>query len=87
VDPNFRDQFLITAPSARYAAVLECIPEEFVGGSSRLTALVEFLSGVTNSLYVGCSASMVVRCQTCMHCPGPSAQLIVLRPLHCTVKC
>ena len=45
VDPLFRDQFLITLPSARYADVLECVPEEFVGGASRLTALVEFLSG------------------------------------------
>ena len=45
VDPDFRDQFLITAPSARYAAALACVPEEFVGGASRLTALVEFLSG------------------------------------------
>ena len=53
VDPHFRDQFLITAPSARYAAALECVPEEFVGGASRLTALVEFLSGVTLWLLQG----------------------------------
>ena len=52
VDPHFRDQFLITAPSARYAAVLECVPEEFVGGASRLTALVEFLSGATMLLQI-----------------------------------
>ena len=45
VDPDFRDQFLITAPSTRYAAALACVPDEFVGGASRLTALVEFLSG------------------------------------------
>ena len=50
VDPDFRDQFLITAPSARYAAALACVPDEFVGGASRLTALVEFLSGEHRAL-------------------------------------
>jgi len=87
VDPNFRDQFLITAPSVRYAAVLECVPEEFVGGSSRLTALVEFLSGVTFCAYVGCLLSTDVESSSSMRCSGRSAQLFKLRPLRRAANC
>lgn len=42
VDPSFREQFKLGISSARYRAALS-IPEEFVGGAGRLTALVEFL--------------------------------------------
>ena len=76
VDPHFRDQFLITAPSVRYAAALECVPEEFVGGSSRLTALVEFLSGVTFCAYVGCPFVDVCQVlETRVHYPGLCAMV------------
>jgi uncharacterized protein (TIGR01615 family) len=43
VDPAFKEQFEIPSPSASYAALLELLPTEFVGTSSRLVPLVQNL--------------------------------------------
>jgi uncharacterized protein (TIGR01615 family) len=43
VDPNFKEQFLIPQPTRSYTAVLEMLPEEFVGTAARLLPLVEVL--------------------------------------------
>lgn len=43
VDPAFKEQFEIPSPSASYAALLELLPGEFVGTSSRLVPLVQNL--------------------------------------------
>lgn len=43
VDPAFKEQFKIPQPSAAYEALLELLPSEFVGTSSRLVPLVQNL--------------------------------------------
>lgn len=43
VDPSFKEQFEIPQPTAAYAALLELVPAEFVGTSSRLIPLVQTL--------------------------------------------
>lgn len=43
VDPAFKEQFEIPSPSPSYAAVLDLLPDEFVGTSSRLVPLVQSL--------------------------------------------
>lgn len=43
VDPLFREQFAIPQPTATYEALLELIPQEFVGTASRLIPLVQCL--------------------------------------------
>lgn len=43
VDPAFKEQFEIPSPSASYAALLDLLPTEFVGTSSRLVPLVQNL--------------------------------------------
>jgi len=43
VDPAFKEQFEIPQPSAAYAALLDLLPTEFVGTSSRLVPLVQCL--------------------------------------------
>lgn len=43
VDPLFKEQFQIPQPSPVYSAVLDMLPEEFVGTASRLIPLVQCL--------------------------------------------
>eukprot|EP00878_Enallax_costatus_P002300 GHUV01002475.1.p1 GENE.GHUV01002475.1~~GHUV01002475.1.p1 ORF type:complete len:344 (+),score=116.81 GHUV01002475.1:340-1371(+) len=43
VDPNFKEQFEIPQPTATYRAVLNMVPQEFVGTASRLVPLVQLL--------------------------------------------
>lgn len=43
VDPNFAEQFAVARPTARYAAVLEALPEAYVG--TDIKPVVEFLCG------------------------------------------
>lgn len=43
VDPYFKEQFEIPQPTATYRAVLNLLPQEFVGTASRLVPLVQCL--------------------------------------------
>lgn len=43
VDPFFREQFVIAHPTPRYRAILEFLPQVYVGETPRLTQLVTFL--------------------------------------------
>jgi uncharacterized protein (TIGR01615 family) len=43
IDPYFKEQFIIAAPSSRYQRLLDALPEAFVGPEPFLLALVDLL--------------------------------------------
>lgn len=56
VDPKFKEQFEIAHPTARYAALLDEVPQCFVGTEERLVALVELLCSEMSAAFRGTGA-------------------------------
>mmetsp|Transcript_28598 Transcript_28598/g.54009 ORF Transcript_28598/g.54009 Transcript_28598/m.54009 type:complete len:221 (+) Transcript_28598:308-970(+) len=44
IEPQLREEFQIVRPTPQYQRMLEALPREFVGTSSQLAAIVEFMS-------------------------------------------
>lgn len=58
VEPAFREQFQVSHPTPHYAALLEAVPEEFVGTNARLVPLVHFLCAEVSSDVSGVATSL-----------------------------
>eukprot|EP00899_Mesostigma_viride_P020061 jgi/Mesvir1/28056/Mv04656-RA.1 len=44
VEPNLRQELLIARPSIEYAALLDCLPDVFVGSKDKLLKIVNFMA-------------------------------------------
>lgn len=58
VEPHFREQFSIPHATPAYAELLACVPEEFVGESSRLVPVVEALCEAMAASFEACGLTL-----------------------------
>lgn len=68
VDPKFREQFEIAHPTASYEALLQRVPQFFVGTEARLVHVVELLCAEMSAAFRGTGEHLCPCSCQCLHC-------------------